>query len=77
LWGRFFNIGFNTHHLPNSRIPDCAVTGSGFFKAASQHVGGVNVLRADGGVSFLSNEMDLSLWQAFSTRAGGEPVSLP
>ena len=41
----------------------------------SEHTGGVQFLFADGHVSFLSSSLDYRLYQALTTRAGGEPVS--
>jgi prepilin-type N-terminal cleavage/methylation domain-containing protein/prepilin-type processing-associated H-X9-DG protein len=45
--------------------------------ARSRHQGGVNVLLADGSVRSVSNSIDLSVWRAMGTRAGGEVVSIP
>ena len=42
------------------------------MKASSHHTGGVNVLMLDGAVRFASDNIDLGVWQAISTRAGGE-----
>ena len=41
----------------------------------SLHSGGVNFLFGDGHVSFLSSSLDYRVYQALTTRAGGEPVS--
>jgi len=40
----------------------------------SYHTGGVNTVRADGSVSFASDNISLITWQALSTRNGGEVV---
>jgi prepilin-type N-terminal cleavage/methylation domain-containing protein/prepilin-type processing-associated H-X9-DG protein len=40
----------------------------------SMHPGGVNFVFADGHVAFLSTETDAKLFEALSTRAGGETV---
>jgi prepilin-type N-terminal cleavage/methylation domain-containing protein/prepilin-type processing-associated H-X9-DG protein len=73
---------------PNSRVPDCAAspvfnplnpdfeTSGGVFGASSFHRRGVNCLFFDSHVSFMSNDVDLRLWRAISTRASGEAVSL-
>jgi prepilin-type N-terminal cleavage/methylation domain-containing protein len=48
--------------------------------ARSAHAGGVNLLLGDGRVEFVSDEIDLSVWQALSTTnaVAGEPyVHLP
>ncbi len=41
----------------------------------SLHPGGVNVVFADAHVAFLTTEMDAKIFEAMSTRAGGETVS--
>ena len=37
--------------------------------------GGVNIVMADGGVHFVKNQVDLSVWRALSTTQGGEIIS--
>ena len=46
-----------------------------YVAARSFHPGGVNAVYADGHVSFHSDSIDLHLWQALSTIAGGEVAS--
>jgi prepilin-type processing-associated H-X9-DG protein/prepilin-type N-terminal cleavage/methylation domain-containing protein len=46
----------------------------GAYTAGSYHSSGVNVLFADGRVMFVSNSIPSSVWQAASTRAGGEII---
>ena len=41
----------------------------------SRHPGGVNVLKADGSVHFVSQNINLKTWQAMGSIAGGEIVS--
>jgi prepilin-type N-terminal cleavage/methylation domain-containing protein len=66
-----------------SRIVDCDFTSSrlGFtitsptytvFTSRSYHTGGVSSTLMDGSVRFVSSSVDLSVWRAFGTRAGGE-----
>ncbi len=43
----------------------------------SYHGGGVNVAMMDGSVRFLSESIELKLWQDMSTRAGKEFVEVP
>ena len=40
--------------------------------ARSKHPGGVNSSRCDGSVKFVSDSIDLDVWRALATRAGGE-----
>jgi len=40
----------------------------------SPHQIGVQILLGDGAVRLIGNEIDIGLWQALATRAGGEPV---
>jgi prepilin-type N-terminal cleavage/methylation domain-containing protein/prepilin-type processing-associated H-X9-DG protein len=66
-----------THVLgPNSQFSDCASSDmqpyTGLFPARSWHLGGVNVLTADGAVRFLSEEVELTVWRALGTRSGAE-----
>ncbi len=43
----------------------------------SRHPGGLNFALADGSVRFIPNAIDLQLYRALATVAGGEPVSPP
>lgn len=43
--------------------------------ARSSHGGGVNALLMDGSVRWITNEVNLGVWRAYSTRAGGEIIS--
>jgi prepilin-type N-terminal cleavage/methylation domain-containing protein/prepilin-type processing-associated H-X9-DG protein len=76
LWGREFNIAFNTALAPNEDRPDCGKNGAGRYKAASLHGGGAAVAMADGSVHFVTNEIDPVAWRALGTRAGGESGGL-
>ncbi len=49
----------------------------GWRSARSRHPGGVNVLMADGSGWFCTDDIDLTTWQALSTRENGEMVSIP
>jgi prepilin-type N-terminal cleavage/methylation domain-containing protein/prepilin-type processing-associated H-X9-DG protein len=67
-----------THSLPpNSRDRDCIIFLSfdqGHVASRSYHPGGVNLALADGSVRFIKDSIQMSLWKALSTRAGGEPM---
>jgi prepilin-type processing-associated H-X9-DG protein/prepilin-type N-terminal cleavage/methylation domain-containing protein len=56
--------------VPN--FPGNATSNMGMF--SSQHYGGINFVFADGHVTFLSSGTDPQLFDALSTRAGGEPT---
>jgi prepilin-type N-terminal cleavage/methylation domain-containing protein/prepilin-type processing-associated H-X9-DG protein len=72
IWGRMHRGGFNTYLPINVRQPDCKVHGKGWYAARSNHTGGVNVAFTDGGVRFVRESVDLTLWRSASTRSGGE-----
>ena len=42
--------------------------------ARSRHPGGVNVLKADGSVHFISDNINLQTWQAMGAISGGEVI---
>lgn len=83
--GEYRNGLYNHHLTPNSPTPDCLgvqmsggpqtmFTPFGWRAARSRHPGGVNTLRADGSLGFLSDSVDRQTWRALSTRDGGEVV---
>ena len=80
-------VWYNHVAPPNQRFSDCA-TGDGrtsmpFYcetcaiSARSNHSGGVNCLYMDGSVKFVTDGIDIKLWRALGTRAGGEAVEPP
>lgn len=85
-----FRCGLYNHmYLPNSPQQDCVgvtlsggpqfeYTPYGWRAARSRHPGGVNVLFADSSARFIDDTVDLSIWQAVSTRSGnGGSPTLP
>jgi prepilin-type N-terminal cleavage/methylation domain-containing protein len=75
---------FNTVAPPNWQYPNgngCSWCGSadsaGIYAARSHHPGGANHAIADGSVSFISETIDLTIYQGLGSRNGGEAVSLP
>ena len=70
---------YNHLYTPNYPVPDCG-KGSlpddeselAIVSARSYHTGGVHTCLADGSVKFVSNNIDLNIWKAAGTRAGGE-----
>ena len=70
---------YNHYYLPNQDIPDCLGSGLGggvkaefidfgWRTARSRHPGGVNLVMADGSVSFIDNDITLAVWQAMASR---------
>jgi len=54
----------------------CQATGSVFsFVARSKHSGGVQAAFCDGAVRFMSDSVELSVWQAAGTVSGGEALT--
>jgi prepilin-type processing-associated H-X9-DG protein len=65
-------------NFPQEGMP-CVQRGSPyvtmFAAARSYHQGGVNASRADGSVSFVSNNIALAVWNALGSRGGGEVIA--
>lgn len=74
--GQDWAFGVPYTHLLTPGRPSCV--GEGIpdshnpITASSHHVGGVNVLFADGHVQFVANTVDAGVWQALGSRAGGD-----
>jgi prepilin-type N-terminal cleavage/methylation domain-containing protein/prepilin-type processing-associated H-X9-DG protein len=73
LYTRFHSI-----FVPNQ--PSCNFgsddwNGQEIVTATSRHPGGVNLMLADGSVRFVADTINLGVWQALGTIAGGEIVS--
>ena len=79
---------YNHCAAPNQPIKDCALGGAvargglenrinrqGVFKATSFHPGGVHALLLDGSVRLHQNSINIGIWRALATRAGGEIIS--
>lgn len=75
---------YNHANVPNSANFDCSSgTGGsstmighpGIVTARSLHSGGVNCVYMDGHTAFIGNNIDLTVWRALSTRAGGEMLN--
>ncbi len=76
IWvnGHLADTMYNHYYGPNDLLPDCH---NGFHNfalvsARSAHEGGVQVALCDGSCRFVSENIDLSIWQGLATRAGGE-----
>ncbi len=66
---------FNTYVGPNSKGFDCGVNSDRVNNAArSLHVGGVHTLLSDGGVRFVSENINLTTWANLGDKADGNTV---
>jgi len=83
--GQFMTLNPPNSSLPDHLLcigqterPAPCSGGSGAWDAAayaaarSRHPGGVNTLRCDGSVGFVSNTIDLAAWRALGSSQGGE-----
>jgi len=69
------NTMYNHYLTPNSDNYDCFFwVNRGLTGPRSRHTGGVQCLLGDGGVRFISDNIDLNTWRALGTRSGGEVV---
>jgi prepilin-type N-terminal cleavage/methylation domain-containing protein len=65
-----YDIDFNSMREGRSTtLPTYAVVTS-----RSYHTGGVNALRMDGSIQFVSSSIEKSVWQSLGTRSGGEVI---
>jgi prepilin-type N-terminal cleavage/methylation domain-containing protein/prepilin-type processing-associated H-X9-DG protein len=75
--GHFGNTLYNHYYPPNPVGKwDCG-NGShnkALSTARSNHSGGANLLLGDGSVRFVTDGVQLGVWRALATRAGGEPA---
>ncbi len=72
--GRAFRV---TKYPISTDLRPMADSDNNEYPFASYHPGGAQFVFADGHVRFLSETIDLDLYQSLSTYAGGEPVSPP
>jgi prepilin-type N-terminal cleavage/methylation domain-containing protein len=72
--GDAYETLYDHGYTPNSSNIDCISTSANWKGARSKHSGGVNLLRTDGGVRFVSNSVDATTWGHLGSRAGGEVV---
>jgi prepilin-type N-terminal cleavage/methylation domain-containing protein/prepilin-type processing-associated H-X9-DG protein len=74
--GREYWTGYHHYLPPNSNIPDMQTCGNGVLGARSNHPGGVNIGFCDGSLRFIRDTIDLAVWRALATRAGGEVANV-
>lgn len=61
---------------PNAPCRKAPSFGTAFWAARSNHPGGVNATRADGSVSFVTDQVDSLAWIAVGSINGGETIGL-
>ncbi|HEX4414065.1 MAG TPA: DUF1559 domain-containing protein [Lacipirellulaceae bacterium] len=61
----------NSYLAPCKRLQGDA--GASITGSRSKHPGGVVALKCDGSTDYASNDIDLNIWRATSTIAGGDP----
>ncbi len=75
-----YQTALNTLAPPNWRFPACMSGGGGagdsqgVFPARSRHPGGVHVSLGDASVKFISDSVNLILYQSLGSIDGGEPA---
>lgn len=84
--GEYRNGLYNHYYPPNADTADCIspflgggfptiYTPFGWKTARSNHSSGVNALRADGSMVFISDTIDSVTWGALATRSGSEVIA--
>ncbi len=73
----------NTIAPPNWKFPNCQTSNSGYssdrdglYAARSAHTGGVQATAGDGSVRFVSQSIDIKVWQFFGGRDDGQTADL-
>ena len=72
--GKRYDIDWTNHQEGSGGRIDTITTWAA-VTSRSYHATGVNTVRVDGSVDFVSNEIDLPIWRARATRQGGEVVT--
>jgi prepilin-type N-terminal cleavage/methylation domain-containing protein/prepilin-type processing-associated H-X9-DG protein len=63
---------YDHHYPPDATVWDAVLIEYSWKAARSHHSQGVNVAFADGSVHFITDGVDLAVWQGLGTRNGGE-----
>lgn len=80
VWSSAITTDPTTSYCNSQKAPcngSAACWSSENYCARSYHVGGVNVLCADGSVHFINNSIDLVTWQSLASIGSSEPVTIP
>ena len=70
--------GYDHHTAPNTTtclFDPSHLRDDKIVPVSSMHSGGAHVVFGDGHVSYVRNEIQVRVWGAIGTRAGGEPIS--
>lgn len=70
-----YDIDFT--NMREGKSPPAGVRTYAAVTSRSYHQGGVHVSLLDGSVRFITDSVELELWQAMSTRAGHEVIQIP
>ncbi len=85
-WGKWANYCYPAHHLLSTSVPinyqtpprsSAAQVRDRVAAFGSSHTGGAHFAFADGSLRFLSDQTNIMILQALSTRAGSEAVDGP
>jgi type II secretory pathway pseudopilin PulG len=76
--GRFLQGTFTATRLPNDERPDVNCAGAGGLSALRSLDDLISVAFCDGSARLVNvKKIDMKIWQAIATRAGGEVVEVP
>lgn len=74
---RMNKIPVTDTNVSRASLDSCAADGDSTSNYRSDHVGGAHFLMADGSTHFISENIDIGVFRALSTRGNGEVVSFP
>ena len=78
-WGdeSYYDIFYNHWRTPNDKRPNCINSNGNraIMSPKSYHLGGVNLLMADGAVKFVGSNVDQRVWWSIGSRECQEAIS--